>query len=74
MTGDQSQILLKFRKTNELVLSCALFSKMMNHYPHSDDLPDNQAVDEQIKEALNIEDVVIDLDSYRLINALKIDT
>ena len=46
----------------------------MNNYPHSDDLPDNQAVDEQIKEALNIEDVVIDLDSYRLINALKIDT
>lgn len=72
--GDQSLILLKFRRTDELVLSCAIFSKIINHYAFSDDVSEDYAINEPIKEVIKVEDVVIDRDSQRLINALNIDT
>ena len=72
--GDQSKILLKFRRTDELILSCAIFSKIINHYPISDDMSDDYNINEPPKEITKVEDVIIDRDSQRLINALNIDT
>lgn len=63
--GDMAPRILQFRRTDELVLSCAIFSKIINSETRSEDY--GNQIDN------NFQRVEIDPDSHRLVKALELD-